>query len=159
MHACPCFLHLGVTVDSNALFYVPLLPTGLKQCLLCKLAGLSLRLWRGCGGWGPWVGGGEGSDAHFPPFKTPTLNTDTLRPQDTTRDGYRLKMLLFALDELFYIYLQVKKICEDRPRIRDTPHLRQPVHWPMARGREDWRYKSINFQPRKVLPIDRLHLE
>ena len=47
--ACPCFLHLGVAVDSNAPFYVLLLPTGLKQCLLCELVGLSLRLQRGWG--------------------------------------------------------------------------------------------------------------
>ena len=51
---CPRFLHLGV-----ALFYVLLLPTGLKQCLLCEPVGLSLRLRRGCGRQGP-LGKGHG---------------------------------------------------------------------------------------------------
>ena len=51
-----------------------------------------------------------GRDACVPPFKMLTLNTDMLCPEDTMRDGYRLKMLLFALDELFYIYSQVKNL-------------------------------------------------
>ena len=54
MHACPRFLHLGVTVDSNALFYVLLLPTGLKQCSLCIQGGLSPWSQRGSGRAGPW---------------------------------------------------------------------------------------------------------
>ena len=49
-----------------------------------------------------------GRDACIPPFKMPTLNTDTLHPEDTMRDGYRPKILSFTLDELFYIYSQVK---------------------------------------------------
>ena len=49
-------------------------------------------------------------DTCVPPFKTPTLNTDTLHPEDTMKDGYRPKMLLFALDEWFYIYSQVKNL-------------------------------------------------
>ena len=51
-----------------------------------------------------------GRDACIPPFKTPTLNTEMLHTKDTMRDGYRPKMLLFALDELFYIYSQVKNL-------------------------------------------------
>ena len=51
-----------------------------------------------------------GRDVCVPPFKMPTLNTKTLCPEDTMRDGYRPKMLLFALDELFYIYSQVKNL-------------------------------------------------
>ena len=45
-----------------------------------------------------------------PPFKMPTLNTETLCPEDTMRDRYHPKMLLFTLDELFYIYSQVKNL-------------------------------------------------
>ena len=44
----------------------------------------------------------------IPPFKMPTLNKETLRAEDSMRDGYRPKMLLYLLDELFYIYVQVK---------------------------------------------------
>ena len=39
-----------------------------------------------------------------------TLNTMMLRPEDSMRDGYRSKMLLYALDELFYIFSQVKSL-------------------------------------------------
>ena len=51
-----------------------------------------------------------GRDACIPPFKTPTLNKGTLQPKDSMRDGYHPKMLLYALDELFYIYSQVKNL-------------------------------------------------
>ena len=49
-----------------------------------------------------------GRDAGIPPFKMPTLNKGMLRAEDSMRDGYHPKMLLFALDELFYVYAQVK---------------------------------------------------
>ena len=51
-----------------------------------------------------------GRDACIPPFKMLTLNTKTLWPEDSMRDGYHPKMLLYALDELFYVYLQVKNL-------------------------------------------------
>ena len=51
-----------------------------------------------------------GRDVCIPPFKMPTLNADMLCPEDTMRDGYRPKMLLFTSDELFYIYSQVKNL-------------------------------------------------
>ena len=82
MHACPRFLHLGVTVDSDALFYVLLLPTGLKQCSLCELGGLSPWLWRGSGRARPW-----GGDVCIPPFKMLTMDVAMLRHKDTMRDG------------------------------------------------------------------------
>ena len=44
----------------------------------------------------------------IPPFKMPTLNKGTLWAEDSMRDGYHRKMLLFVLDELFYVYAQVK---------------------------------------------------
>ena len=49
-----------------------------------------------------------GKDACIPPFKMPTLNKETLWAEDTMRDGYHPKMLLYALDKLFYVYAQVK---------------------------------------------------
>ena len=41
-------------------------------------------------------------------FKMPTMKRGTLRDKDILHKGYRPKMLLYALDELFYIYDQVK---------------------------------------------------
>ena len=106
MHACPCLVHLGVTVYSNALLYVSLflLSTDLRQYSPCELAEHSPRPQRGCGR----MRALGGRDMGMPPFKTPTLNKETLWAKDSMRDGYHPKMLLYALDELFYIYMQVK---------------------------------------------------
>ena len=41
-------------------------------------------------------------------FKLSTMQHSTLRNKDVLRKGYRPKMLLYALDELFYIYDHVK---------------------------------------------------
>ena len=41
-------------------------------------------------------------------FKTPTMQHSTLWNEDILHEGYRPKMFLYALDELFYIYDQVK---------------------------------------------------
>ena len=49
-----------------------------------------------------------GGDACIPPFKMPTLNKEMLCPEDSMRDGYHPKMLLYVLDELFYVYVQIK---------------------------------------------------
>ena len=49
-----------------------------------------------------------GRDVCIPPFKMPTLNKETLWAKDSMRDGYHPKMLLYVLDKLFYIYVQVK---------------------------------------------------
>ena len=49
-----------------------------------------------------------GRDACVPTFKTPTMQCGTLRNEDVLRDGYWPKMLLYALDELFYVFDQVK---------------------------------------------------
>ena len=37
-----------------------------------------------------------------------TLNKETLCPEDSMRDGYHPKMLLYVLDELFYVYAQIR---------------------------------------------------
>ena len=41
-------------------------------------------------------------------FKTPTMQRGTLHNEDMLCKGYWPKMLLCALDELFYIFDQVK---------------------------------------------------
>ena len=47
--------------------------------------------------------------ACIPPFKIPTMDIGSLGHKDIMRNSYQPKMLLFALDELFYIYDQIKK--------------------------------------------------
>ena len=42
-------------------------------------------------------------------FKMPTMQHGTLWNEDVLHEGYSPKMLLYALDELFYIYNQVKR--------------------------------------------------
>ena len=42
-------------------------------------------------------------------FKMPTMQHGTLQNKDILCEGYRPKMLLYALNELFYIYDQVKR--------------------------------------------------
>ena len=94
MHVCPCPVHLGVAVYSNALLYVFTFRTG--RTFTQATEGL----------WKTRALGGR--DAGVPPFKMPTLNKETLRAKDSMRDGYHPKMVLYALDELFYVYAQVK---------------------------------------------------
>ena len=53
-----------------------------------------------------------GRDAGIPPFKTPTLNKGTLWAAEIMRDSYHPKMLLYALDKLFFVYAQIR----DSPR-------------------------------------------
>ena len=43
-----------------------------------------------------------------PMFKTPTMQRGTLCNEDVLHNGYQPKMLLYALDELFYMFDQVK---------------------------------------------------
>ena len=50
-----------------------------------------------------------GRDACIPPFKMPSMQIGSLRHKEVMRDGYRPKMLLFALDELFYIFDQIRR--------------------------------------------------
>ena len=48
-----------------------------------------------------------GGDTCIPTFKAPTMQPGSLHHENTMRDGYSPKML-YALDELFYIFDQVK---------------------------------------------------
>ena len=57
MHMCPHFSHLGVTVDYDTLFYVHLLPIGLKQYLPCVLGEPSPWPQRDSGKARHWEGG------------------------------------------------------------------------------------------------------
>ena len=50
-----------------------------------------------------------GKDACVPPFKMPSMQIGSLHHEDVMHNGYRPKMLLFVLDELFYIFDQIKK--------------------------------------------------
>ena len=56
--------------------------------------------------------GPGGRDMGIPPFKTPTLK-GTLRAEESMRDGYHPKILLYMLDELFYVYAQIKNSHRD----------------------------------------------
>ena len=42
-------------------------------------------------------------------FKTPTIECSTLHNKDVLHEGYGPKMLLYALDELFYVFDQQVK--------------------------------------------------
>ena len=50
-----------------------------------------------------------GRDECIPTFKTPTMQHGTLHNEDMLHKGYWPKMLLYALDDLFYIFDQVKR--------------------------------------------------
>ena len=53
-------------------------------------------------------GGLEAQVQWYVSFKMPIMQHGTLWIEDILHEGYRPKMLLYALDELFYIYDQVK---------------------------------------------------
>ena len=50
-----------------------------------------------------------GKDVCIPPFKMPSMQLGSLHHEEVMCDGYRPKMLLFTLDELFYIFDQIKR--------------------------------------------------
>ena len=104
MHACPHFVHLGVTVDSNALLYVLFIAYRFEVVFALRTGRTFCQAIEGL--WRTRALGGR--DAGVPPFKMPIFNKETLRAEDSMRDGYRPKMLLYVLDELFYVYAQVK---------------------------------------------------
>ena len=49
-----------------------------------------------------------GRDACIPPFKMLSMQIGSLCHKEVMHDGYRPKMLLFVLDELFYIFNQIR---------------------------------------------------
>ena len=49
-----------------------------------------------------------GRDACIPTFKTPSMQPGSLHHEDMLCNGYWPKMLLYTLDELFYVFNQVK---------------------------------------------------
>ena len=105
MHMCPGFVHLGVTVDSNALLYVFIFIAYRFEVVFTLQTGRTFTqapegLWK--------MRALEGRDMGIPPFKMPTLNKETLWAKDSMSYGYHPKMLLYVLDGLFYVYVQVK---------------------------------------------------
>ena len=105
MHACPCPVPLGIVLYSNALLHVSLFVVDRFEAIFTLCTGRTFThamegLWktRALGG----------RDAGIPPFKTPTLNKGTLQAAEIMRDGYCPKMLLYTLDELFFVYVQIK---------------------------------------------------
>ena len=109
MHTCPHPVPLGIVVYSNTLLHVFLFVVDRFEVIFTLHAGRTFAhategLWktRALGG----------RDAGIPPFKMPTLNKGTLSASESMRDGYHPKMLLYALDGLFFIYAQIK----DSPR-------------------------------------------
>ena len=112
MHTCPHLVYLGIVLYSNALLHVSLflLSTGSKRYLPYAREGHSPKPERGYGRPAPW---GGGRDVGIPPFKTPTLNKGTLRAKESMRDRYHPKMLMYALDKLFYVYAQIKNSHRD----------------------------------------------
>ena len=50
-----------------------------------------------------------GRDVCIPPFKTLNMQISSLCHEEVMRDDYRSKMLLFALDGLFYIFDQIRR--------------------------------------------------
>ena len=103
MHMCPCFLHLGVAVDFDTLF---------RLLVACRFEVVFTR-WTGRtfsqateGLWKSRVLGGR--DACVPTFKTPTMQPGSLHQEEVMHNGYRPKMLLYTLDELFYVFDQMK---------------------------------------------------
>ena len=105
MHMCPHPVPLGIVVYSNALLHVSLFVVDRFEVIFTLCTGRTFThategLWktRALGG----------RDAGIPPFKMPTLNKGTLWAAESMRDRYHPKMLLYGLDELFFIYAQIK---------------------------------------------------
>ena len=79
-------------------------------------------------------------------FYVPTLNLEDLIPYDKERKGLRLKMLLYALDEISYVFQKLKPNDVDRRRVLGyeilSPtllccmerHNVKPIHPHMMRG-------------------------
>ena len=94
MRMCPCFSHLKVTA----------------LCVLvvaCRFEAIFKQRFGRTFSYvtnEDWKHKSEGVTS----FKMPTMQHDTLWLEDVMWEGYRPKMLLYSLDELFYIYDQVK---------------------------------------------------
>ena len=109
MHACPCPMPLGIVVYSNALLHISLFVDRFEAIFTLRTGRMFTHATEGL--WKTRALGGR--DTGVPPFKTPTLNKGTLRAAEIMRDGYHPKMLLCALDELFFIYVQIRDPPQD----------------------------------------------
>ena len=74
----------------------------------------------------------------IPPFKMPTLNNENLRAKDSMRDGYHPKMLLYVLDKLFYVYVQVKNSRRLDKKLVLAYEILCMLHQPKEWDQEDW---------------------
>ena len=111
MHACmpPHCMPLGILVPPNALLHVSLFVDRFQAIFTLHTGRMFTHATEG-----PWKTRALGGrDTGIPPFKTPTLNKGTLRPAEIMRDCYRPKMLLYALDEIFFIYAQIRDSPQD----------------------------------------------
>ena len=109
MHVCPRPMPLGIVVYSNALFHVYLFVDRFEVIFTLRTGRTFTHATEGL--WKTRALGGR--DVGVPPFKTLTLNKGTLQAAEIMRNGYHPKMLLYALDELFFIYAQIKDSPQD----------------------------------------------
>ena len=105
MCTCPCLVYSDVTVYSNALLYVSIFIANRFAAVFALRTGRTFTqategLWK--------MRALGGRHTGVPPFKMPTLQKGMLWAVESMRDGYHPKMLLYVLDELFYIYAQIK---------------------------------------------------
>ena len=100
---------LGILVPPNALPYVSLFVDRFQAIFTLHTGRTFTHATEG-----PWKTRALGGrDTGIPPFKTPTLNKGTLWPAKIMKDGYCPKMLLYTLDELFFIYAQIRDSPQD----------------------------------------------
>ena len=98
MRTCPCLSHLKVATDLNDRINVYWLsPVGSKPySRFGRMFSFAMEE--------DWKHKSEGVAS----FKTPTMQRSNLQNEDVLCKGYRPKMILYTLDELFYNYDQVK---------------------------------------------------
>ena len=111
MHACvpPRSMPLGILVYPNALLHVSLFVDRFEVIFTLRTGRTFTHTTEGL--WKTRALGGR--DVGVPPFKTPTLNKGMLWAVEIMRDGYHPKMLLYTLDELFFIYAQIRDSLRD----------------------------------------------
>ena len=99
MRACPCLSHLKVVADlddHNNVYWLS--PVGSKPYSSRGLGGHSPSLQRRTGSISLRV---------LQALRCPPCSATLWENEDVLHEGYRPKMLLYALEELFYIYDQV----------------------------------------------------
>ena len=105
MCVSPCLVYSDVSAYSNALLYVSIFIANRFEAVFTLRTG---RMFTQAteGLWKTRALGGR--DTGVPPFKMPTFQKGTLWAIESMTDGYCPKILLYALDKLFYVYTQIK---------------------------------------------------